>query len=144
MNDRLFTGCGVAMAAPFCESGVNEHELKRQVERHISAGTRAMIACGTTGEPSAMTPAEKERMIRAAIDAAGGRIQVIAGTGCSDTSRAARDTRLAGDWGADAALVVTPYYNKCTQRGLIEHSHGDCGRGGHSDNSIQRAVAYRA
>lgn len=121
MNDRLFTGCGVAMAAPFCESGVNEHELKRQVERHISAGTRAMIACGTTGEPSAMTPAEKERMIRAAIDAAGGRIQVIAGTGCSDTSRAARDTRLAGDWGADAALVVTPYYNKCTQRGLIEH-----------------------
>ena len=109
MNDRLFTGCGVAMAAPFCESGVNEYELKRQVERHISAGTRAIIACGTTGEPSAMTPAEKERMIRAAIDAAGGRIQVIAGTGCSDTSRAARDTRLAGDWGADAALVVTPY-----------------------------------
>ena len=94
MNDRLFTGCGVAMAAPFCESGVNEHELKRQVERHISAGTRAMIACGTTGEPSAMTPAEKERMIRAAIDAAGGRIQVIAGTGCSDTSAQGYHIRL--------------------------------------------------
>ena len=118
MNDRLFTGCGVAMAAPFCESGVNEHELKRQVERHISAGTRAIIACGTTGEPSAMTPAEKERMIRAAIDAAGGRIQVIAGTGCSDTSRAARDTRLAGDWGADAADIPIIVYNVPSRTGL--------------------------
>lgn len=121
MNSRLFTGSGVALVTPFCESGINVNELKRQIERHIAAGTRALIVCGTTGEPSTMTDAEKEQLIRASIDIANGRIKVIAGTGGNDTARAARDTRRAADMGADAALVVTPYYNKCTQRGLIGH-----------------------
>lgn len=121
MNSRLFTGSGVALVTPFDESGVNVAELRRQVERHAAAGTRAIIACGTTGEPSTMTAAEKETVLRTCIEQSAGRMQIIAGTGGNNTAEAVRMTRQAESWGADGALVVTPYYNKCTQRGLVAH-----------------------
>lgn len=121
MNSRLFTGSGVALVTPFDESGVNTGELKKQVERHVDAGTRAIIVCGTTGEPSTMTVDERELAISTCVECAAGRLQVIAGTGGNDTREAVRWTRRARELGVDAALVVTPYYNKCTQRGLIAH-----------------------
>lgn len=121
MNSRLFTGSGVALVTPFDDSGVNVAELKRQVERHAKAGTRAIIACGTTGEPSTMSIAERELAIRTCVEAAEGRMQIIAGTGGNNTAEAVRFTRMAREWGVDGALVVTPYYNKATQRGLIAH-----------------------
>ena len=77
MNSRLFTGSGVALVTPFDDSGVNVAELKRQVERHAKAGTRAIIACGTTGEPSTMSIAERELAIRTCVEAAEGRIAEI-------------------------------------------------------------------
>lgn len=121
MNSRLFTGSGVALVTPFDESGVNTAELIRQVERHAAAGTRAIIACGTTGEPSTMTAEEKDTVLRTCVETAAGRMQIIAGTGGNNTAEAVRFTRHAAELGVDGVLVVTPYYNKCTQRGLIAH-----------------------
>ncbi|AGB18672.1 4-hydroxy-tetrahydrodipicolinate synthase [Thermoanaerobacterium thermosaccharolyticum] len=117
----VFKGSGVALVTPFTEDGVNFNKLEELLEWHIKEGTDAVIICGTTGESSTMT--EKERMdaIKFAVDKVAGRIPVIAGTGSNNTKHSIELGQYASSVGADALLVITPYYNKTTQAGLVKH-----------------------
>lgn len=117
----LFTGSGVAIVTPFTEDGVDFDKLEELLEWHVSEGTDAIIICGTTGESSTMSIEERKAAIKFTIDTIGGRIPVIAGTGSNNTKAAAEMSRWADEAGADGLLVITPYYNKTTQRGCIEH-----------------------
>ncbi len=121
MDQSLFTGSGVAMVTPFLNGEVDFKALGRMIERQISQGTDALVVCGTTGEPPTLTEEEKERIIAFSVERAAGRIPVIAGTGCNNTAASVRQSIRARELGADGLLVVTPYYNKTTQRGLVEH-----------------------
>ncbi len=117
----VFKGSGVALVTPFTEDGVNFNKLEELLEWHIKEGTDAVIICGTTGESSTMT--EKERMdaIKFAVDKVAGRIPVITGTGSNSTKHSIELSQYASSVGADALLVITPYYNKTTQAGLVKH-----------------------
>lgn len=118
----VFTGAGVAIITPFYEDGsVNYEELGRILEDQIAGGTDSIIICGTTGEASTLTHEEHLDVIRYAVKAVNKRIPVIAGTGSNCTETAIYLSQEAEKAGADALLVVTPYYNKATQKGLIEH-----------------------
>ena len=121
MKKILFTGCGTAIATPFNENGVNLEEFKRLIEFQIEEGVDAIIVCGTTGESSTMTKEEKIATIKCAVETANGRIPIIAGSGGNNTQEAIKMSKLAENLGVDGLLVVTPYYNKTTQKGLIEH-----------------------
>ncbi len=121
MRKPIFTGSGVAIITPFTENGVNFDELGRMIEYHIENKTDAIIICGTTGEASTMPDDEHCATIKYAVEKAAGRIPVIAGTGSNDTPHAIKLSKFAEDAGADAILTVTPYYNKATQKGLVEH-----------------------
>jgi len=123
MNARVFTGSGVALATPFTDDGINFEAYGKLIEWQIASGTDALVACGTTGEPSTMTVDEKLDVISFAVEKGAGRVPVIAGTGGNDTREAVAQSRQAQKLGADALLVVTPYYNKTTQRGLVAHFH---------------------
>lgn len=121
MKKPIFRGAGVAIITPFTETGVNFPELGRIIEDQIKNGTDAIVITGTSGESATMTDAEHKAAIKFAVDQVHGRVPVIAGTGSNETSYAVELTQYAEKVGADAALVVTPYYNKCTQNGLIAH-----------------------
>ena len=116
-----FSGLSVAITTPFRNGEVDIDGLKRQVEFHVAAGTNCLCPVGTTGESPTLTHDENEKVIAEVVQAAAGRIQVMAGTGSNSTSEALRLTKRAAADGADAALVVAPYYNKPTQQGFIEH-----------------------
>ncbi|MBT4695134.1 MAG: 4-hydroxy-tetrahydrodipicolinate synthase [Planctomycetaceae bacterium] len=116
-----FSGLSVAITTPFRNGEVDIDGLKRQVEFHVAAGTNCLCPVGTTGESPTLTHDENEKGIAEVVQAAAGRIQVMAGTGSNSTSEALRLTKRAAADGADAALVVAPYYNKPTQQGFIEH-----------------------
>ena len=116
-----FSGLSVAITTPFRDGEVDIAGLKRQVEFHVSAGTKCLCPVGTTGESPTLTHDENEKVIAEVVQAAAGRIQVMAGTGSNSTAEALRLTKRAAADGADAALVVAPYYNKPTQQGFIEH-----------------------
>ena len=121
MKEILFTGSGVAMVTPFAHGTVNFPALGRMIDRQIESGTDALIICGTTGEAATMTPKERLDTIAFCVDRTAGRIPVIAGTGANDT-RIARENALAAEGlGVDGLLIVTPYYNKATQQGLLRH-----------------------
>ncbi|WP_105616206.1 4-hydroxy-tetrahydrodipicolinate synthase [Vallitalea okinawensis] len=117
----LFTGSGVAIVTPFTETGVNYEVLEKLIEFHISNHTDCIVICGTTGEASTMTDEEQLECIRFTVEKVNKRVPVIAGTGSNYTEHALHLTRKAEEVGADAALIVTPYYNKTTQKGLYEH-----------------------
>ncbi|MEI7607614.1 MAG: 4-hydroxy-tetrahydrodipicolinate synthase [Rhodospirillaceae bacterium] len=117
----MFTGSLVALVTPFRNDAVDEAAFQAFVEWQISQGTHGIIPCGTTGESPTLSHAEHKRVVELAIEASGGRIPVIAGTGSNSTAEAVELTRHAKEAGADAALVVTPYYNKPTQDGLYHH-----------------------
>ncbi len=121
MKHPLFIGCGTAIATPFCKSGVNFSEFKKLIEYQISEGIDAIIVCGTTGESSTMTTEEKKQAIKFAVEVANKRIPIIAGTGANNTASSIEMSQYAESVGADGLLLVTPYYNKCTQEGLIAH-----------------------
>ena len=121
MKEILFTGCGTAISTPFSENGVNFKEFKKLIEFQISNGVDALIVCGTTGEASTMTIQEKIDTIKCAIETSSGRVPIIAGTGSNNTIQAIEMSRKAEALGATGLLVVTPYYNKTTQEGLISH-----------------------
>lgn len=121
MKEILFKGCGTAIATPFNSEGVNLKEFEKLIESQIQNKVDSIIVCGTTGEASTMTAKEKEETIKCAIKIANKRVPIIVGTGSNSTSQAIENSKLAKDLGADGILVVTPYYNKCTQKGLIEH-----------------------
>ena len=121
MKKILFKGCGTAIVTPFCETGVNFDEFKKLIEFQILEGIDALIVCGTTGESSTMTQKEKEDTIRFAVETVNGRVPVIAGTGGNNTENVIEMSKFAESVGVDGLLVVTPYYNKTTQDGLIAH-----------------------
>ena len=116
-----FSGLSVAITTPFRNGEVDIDGLKRQVEFHVAAGTNCLCPVGTTGESPTLTHDENEKVIAEVVQAAAGRIQVMAGTGSNSTAEALRLTKRAAVDGADAALIVAPYYNKPTQQGFIEH-----------------------
>lgn len=116
-----YAGLSVAMVTPIRDGQVDVHALKEQVEFQIAAGTTCLCPVGTTGESPTLSHAEHERVIAAVVEAAAGRIKVMPGTGSNSTSEALRLTKWAEKSGADAALVVAPYYNKPTQEGFFQH-----------------------
>ena len=117
----LFKGSGVAIVTPFKEEGVDFHKLGELLDWHISEGTDAIIICGTTGEASTMSDDEKKAAFKFAVEKVAGKIPVIAGTGSNNTSYSVNLSKYAEDVGCDGLLCVTPYYNKTTQKGLVEH-----------------------
>ncbi len=117
----MFRGSLVALVTPFRNDSIDEAALGRLVEWHIAEGTNGLVPVGTTGESPTLGHDEHERVIEVVVEAAAKRIPVIAGTGSNNTTEAIRFMRHAERVGADAALVVTPYYNKPTQAGLYEH-----------------------
>lgn len=122
MKKLPFTGSAVAIVTPFREDNTFYTEkFKELIEMHISEGTDALVICGTTGEASTMPDDEHLYAIGYAVEVAAGRIPVIAGTGSNDTEHGIRLSQKSEELGADALLLVTPYYNKATQKGLIEH-----------------------
>ena len=121
MRRRTFQGSLVAMVTPFRDGKVDEATLGKLVEFHVKSGTDGLVPCGTTGESPTLTHAEHKRVIEIVIEAAAGRIPVVAGTGSNSTAEAIDMTVHAAKAGADGALLVSPYYNKPTQQGLYEH-----------------------
>ncbi len=117
----MFKGSIVAIITPFTESGVDEDALRRLIAFQLESGTNGIVPCGTTGESPTLTPQEHNRVIEVTVDAVNKKVPVIAGTGSNSTAEAIALTQHAAKVGADAALVVTPYYNKPTQRGLYLH-----------------------
>lgn len=121
MKKILFKGCGTAIATPFTQTGVNVKEFEKLIESQIQNQVDAIIVCGTTGESSTMTKEEKIQAITCAVTTAKKRVPIIVGSGSNNTKQAVENSKLAESLGADGLLVVTPYYNKCTQAGLLEH-----------------------
>ncbi len=117
----LFTGSGVAMITPFTQDGINYDALGKIIEHIIKGKTNALFVLGTTGEPSTMTREEKEKVLEFSIAKVNKRIPVFAGAGGNNTSDAVDFARRCEKIGADGLLVVTPYYNKCTQNGAVAH-----------------------
>ncbi len=117
----IFTGSCVALVTPFTDDGVNFESLANLIEFQIDGGTDAILVCGTTGEPPTMTRDEKYSVIGFTVEKVAKRVPVIAGTGGYNTASVIEDSKEAERLGADALLIVTPYYNKTTQKGLIQH-----------------------
>lgn len=117
----MFQGSIVALVTPFRNAELDEQAFQRLIEWHLAEGTQGFVPVGTTGESPTLTHPEHERVIELCIETVGGRVPVIAGTGSNSTAEAISLTRHAKRAGADAALVVTPYYNKPTQEGLYAH-----------------------
>ncbi len=119
-------GILTAMITPFDEYGVNFTEFGKMIEYQIDGGTDALVVLGTTGEPATMTEDEKTETVKYAVKKAAGRIKIIVGTGSNDTAKAVAASKRAEELGADGVLAVTPYYNKCTQKGLYEYYKAIC------------------
>ena len=121
MRKPLFTGVGTALVTPFKNGKIDYEALDRLVEDQIANGVSALIAAGTTGEPATMDWDEHLAVIRRVVEKANHRVPVIAGTGSNATSEAVYAAKHSAEFGADAQLVVTPYYNKTSQAGLVAH-----------------------
>lgn len=121
MKNTVFKGMATALITPMTPTGVDYDALAKLIEFQIESGINGLISVGTTGESATLTPEERKAVIRFTVKQANGRVPVIAGTGTNNTQHVLDFTRSACDDGADAVLVVTPYYNKATQSGLIAH-----------------------
>ncbi|HEY9062616.1 MAG TPA: 4-hydroxy-tetrahydrodipicolinate synthase [Pseudobacteroides sp.] len=121
MTKPIFTGSGVAIVTPFTDDGIDFNKLGELIDYQIREGTDALVICGTTGEASTMPDEEHKAAIKFAVEKVNKRVPVIAGTGSNDTRHAIELSKYAEEVGADAILSVTPYYNKTSQRGLVEH-----------------------
>lgn len=122
MKDIIFRGCGTALCTPFEESGeINYKELEKFIEFQIEEKVDSVVVCGTTGESATMSVDERKSVIKFVVEKVNKRIPVIAGTGSNNTIEAVNMTKYAENIGVDGALVVTPYYNKTTQKGLVKH-----------------------
>ena len=122
----VFQGSCVALITPFTQTGVDYAALEKLIEFQIENGTDAILIAGTTGGPSTMTREEKHGVMRFAVERIRGRVPVLLGTGGNNTAAVIEESVFAEDLGASALLVVTPYYNKCTQNGLVAHYHAVC------------------
>ena len=121
MKRLIFKGAGVAIVTPFNEDGINFEELGKLIDCQIENSTDAIIIAGTTGESAAMNDDEHKEIIKFAVEYVNKRVPVIAGAGSNDTAYAIQLSQYAEKVGADGLLLVTPYYNKCTQNGLVAH-----------------------
>jgi 4-hydroxy-tetrahydrodipicolinate synthase len=122
MKVEWMRGCATALVTPFAaDGGVDIERMRALVARQMEGGVRLLVPCGTTGESVTMSGAERESVIGATIEVAKGHARVIAGTGSNNTAHAVEQARAASEMGADAVLVVAPYYNKPTQEGLYRH-----------------------
>ena len=117
----IFKGSAVAIVTPFKDGAIDYTALTRMIELQIISGTDAIVVCGTTGEASTLSAEERTELIRFTVERVDGRIPVIAGTGGNDTAAVIENSRTAEALDADALLIVTPYYNKTTQQGLVAH-----------------------
>lgn len=124
MKNTIFTGAGTAIITPLTKDGVDYPQFARLIEWQIAQGVDAIVAVGTTGEGSTLTDEEHKEAIKFCVDQVAGRVPVIAGTGSNDYAYAVQLTQYACEAGADAMLLVTPYYNKATQKGLIAFFEG--------------------
>jgi len=115
----VFTGVCTALVTPFTNDKVDLKALDALIDRQIDAGVSALLACGTTGEPSTLTDEEWQLVVQCTVQRAAGRVKVIAGTGSNNLPHTLKKAQLAKELGADAQLCVTPYYNKTTQEGLV-------------------------
>ncbi len=120
MNNTVFKGAATAIITPMTEKGVDYTKFEKLIEWQINEGIDALVIAGTTGEGSTLTDKEHREVLKFAVDKIAGRVPVIAGTGSNDIAYAIELTKYACEIGADAMLVVTPYYNKATQNGLIK------------------------
>ena len=120
MKNTVFVGAATAIVTPLTKDGIDYEQFGRLIEWQIAEGIAAIVAVGTTGEGSTLTDQEHKEAIKFCVEKVAGRVPVIAGTGSNDTAYAIELTKYACEVGADAMLLVTPYYNKATQRGLIE------------------------
>lgn len=120
-KNALFTGCAPALITPFRDGVVDEAAFLRLLHRQLDAGCTAVVVCGTTGESAVLTDKERLRLLEIAVKETNGKVPVIAGAGSNNTQRALTYIRQAEHAGADGLLLVTPYYNKTTQSGLIAH-----------------------
>lgn len=122
LSTKWLRGCATALVTPFTSDGaIDEDALTRLIEYQLNNGVRLLVPCGTTGESATMTEEEDQRVISRAIELARGRAKVIAGTGSNSTAAAIENSKIAQKLGADAVLVVAPFYNKPTQQGLYAH-----------------------
>ena len=121
MKKTILTGMATALVTPMTPEGIDYDAFGRFIDFQIDSGINALVAMGTTGENATIEPLDQTAVIRYAVERAAGRVPVIAGTGTNNTSHVIESTKRACDVGADAVLVVTPYYNKATQSGLISH-----------------------
>ena len=121
MKKALFQGMATAMITPMTPEGIDYDTLGRFIEFQIENGINALVVMGTTGENATIAPRDQEQVIRYTVEKVNHRIPVIAGTGCNCTSHVLEQTEIAWKCGVDGVLVVTPYYNKATQKGLIAH-----------------------
>ena len=121
MKNTIFKGMATALVTPMTPNGVDYDALGRFIDFQIESGINALVAVGTTGENATLEPEDQTEVIRYTVQRAAGRVPVIAGTGTNNTEHVLHNTRNACQAGADAVLVVTPYYNKATQNGLITH-----------------------
>ena len=121
MKKTIFRGYCTAMVTPMTSTGVDYDALARFIDFQLENGIHSLLAVGTTGESATLSPTERREVIRFTVERVNGRVPVIAGTGSNDTAHVLENTRSACGDGADAVLVVTPYYNKATQKGLIAH-----------------------
>lgn len=117
----VFKGSCTAIVTPFCDSGIDFDAFARLIELQYEGGTAALVVCGTTGENATMTEYEHESLIDFACRHTNGRMKIIAGVGSNNTEKALKFAKSAKHYGADGILMVTPYYNKSTQKGLYEH-----------------------
>lgn len=120
MKNTIFTGAATALVTPFKNGAIDYEAFERILEQQISGGISALVVAGTTGEGSTLTDDEHKEIIRFAVEKVAGRVPVIAGTGSNDTAYAIELSKFACSVGADALLLVTPYYNKATQEGLYQ------------------------
>ena len=118
-TESIFRGAATALITPMNANGVDYPAFKKLIEWQIGSGIDALVICGTTGESSTLTDEEHRQVLKFALEVANGRVPMIAGTGSNDTDYAIELTKFACEIGYDAMLVVTPYYNKTTQRGLV-------------------------
>ena len=121
MKNTIFTGTATAIVTPMTATGIDYDALARFIEFQIESGINAIVVMGTTGENATIEPEDQKKVIAFTVEKVAHRVPVIAGTGTNNTEHVLRNTKNACEVGADAVLVVTPYYNKATQNGLIRH-----------------------
>ena len=116
----VFQGSCTAIVTPFCDRGIDYARLERNLEAQYEGGTAAILVCGTTGENATLSQDEHNELVRYTVNACRGKMKVIVGVGGNNTTAALKKAENAAAVGADAVLMVTPYYNKSSQKGLVE------------------------